>query len=381
MKDTPFSELALIKATFKDRPTRFTVECLLKGRSVRAYLANPGRLWELFLPGRTIYLVKNPSKDRLPYTAVAIEKEGMPIPLHTHLTNDLIEGLIREGKIPGLEDVEVIRREVSFGGNRYDLLLRRGGRPLVLEAKTCTLFGHILAMFPDAITIRGSHHIKGLLRLKEEGIDVGILFVVHWPLARYFMPDYHTDLEFSRNLLGARGKLLIKAIAVRWEDDLSLSGVKELLIPWELIEREAQDRGSYIALFSLAKGLHLKIGKLREVYLRRGYYLYVGSAKRDLTKRMERHRRKRKRAFWHIDYLTKVASFYKGLPIRTSLDIECELSQRLKGVSEWSIPGFGSSDCSCESHLFGMEGDPIKSSPFIGLLQDFRIGAIEKRWL
>ncbi len=38
------------RAEFLSRPNRFAVECLLDGKTVRAHLPNPGRLWELLLP-------------------------------------------------------------------------------------------------------------------------------------------------------------------------------------------------------------------------------------------------------------------------------------------------------------------------------------------
>ena len=42
-------------------------------------------------------------------------------------------------------------------------------------------------------------------------------------------------------------------------------------------------------------------------------------------------------------------------------------------IAGWRIEGFGSSDCSCSSHVFGMEEDPLRTVPFISLLQYFRI--------
>lgn len=366
------------KAVFRSRPNRFTVECLLRGKSVKAYLPNPGRLWELLLPEIPLYLQRNISKDKLPYTVIATEKDGIPVLLHTHLTNAFIEGLIREKKIPGFENMEIIKREVIIGKSRYDFIIRREKREIVLEVKTCTLFGDTLSMFPDAVTERGSRHLLELSRLADKGIDGGVLFVVQWPLAKYFMPDYHTDLAFSMNLLKVRDKLLIKAIALGLNRDLSIDFVKELIIPWELIEREAKDRGAYIIILYLKGNLSIDIGGLGKVSFKKGYYLYVGSAKKELTKRIERHRRKRKRPFWHIDYLRDFASFYKAIPIRTNADLECEIAKGLKRVVEWSIPKFGSSDCTCESHLFGMKEDPIMSPDFIKILKYFRIGRIEE---
>jgi sugar fermentation stimulation protein A len=42
-------------------------------------------------------------------------------------------------------------------------------------------------------------------------------------------------------------------------------------------------------------------------------------------------------------------------------------------IAEWSIPGFGSTDCSCETHLFAMASNPIQSEGFQKLLQYFRM--------
>ena len=63
-----------IKAVFQSRPNRFIVECTVEGRSERAYLPNPGRLWELFFPGSVLYLVKRgeSSKGNTDYTVVAV---------------------------------------------------------------------------------------------------------------------------------------------------------------------------------------------------------------------------------------------------------------------------------------------------------------------
>ncbi len=46
----------LIPATFLSRPNRFVVLCKAQGRTLRAYLPNPGRLWELLLPNACLLL-------------------------------------------------------------------------------------------------------------------------------------------------------------------------------------------------------------------------------------------------------------------------------------------------------------------------------------
>lgn len=366
------------KAIFLERPNRFVVRCRLGSRVLDAYLPNPGRLWELLIPGCTLYLTTNREGVKLPYTVMAMEKKGVPVLLHTHLANDVVEKLLDNSLVPGLEDARIVRREAVFGESRFDFLLQRNGRDMVLEVKNCTLFGNKLAMFPDAVTARGNRHLEGLLTLAASGTDAGVLFVVQWPDAEYFMPEYHTDLAFTRTFLKCRGSIFIEAVALRWNEDLSFANhVKKLNIPWEMIRRKSADAGCYILILRLEVDREIAVGALGNIFFKSGYYLYAGSAKKSLSKRIERHRRRRKNLFWHIDYLREHASLHKVLAIRTENDIECALAADLEKVAESPVPGFGCSDCSCQSHLFHTDRDPLKTLPFIEMLYNYRINAVE----
>jgi sugar fermentation stimulation protein A len=305
---------------------------------------------------------------------VAIEREGLPVLAHTHRTNDLVEHLLRRGILPGLEGAEIARREARHGNSRFDFLLKRGEEEIYLEVKSCTLFGKHVAMFPDAVTARGKKHVEELAELGAEGISGAVVFLICWPRASFFMPDYHTDLEFSRALLQAREKVSILPVALEVARDLSpTSKVRLLEIPWGLLEKEVEDQGSYILILRLPAGKEIIVGKLGKIQFPKGYYLYAGSARKNLTQRLERHKRERKKLFWHIDYLRAQADFHLALPIRASVFLECELADALKKISDWEIPDFGSSDCSCDSHLFGTRADPIHTPRFISLLQYFRM--------
>ena len=371
------------KGLFVKRPNRFVVECSVDDIIVQAYLPNPGRLWELLLPGRTMYLVKNnSSKKKYRYTAVAVEREGTPILLHTHLTNAVVRYLIEHGKIPDLADFRIVKQEVTFGNSRFDFLLQKGDQQFLLEVKSCTLFGKHIAMFPDAVTTRGRKHLIELAALSKRGIQCGVSFRVSWPYADYFLPDYHTDLDFARTFYDFRNDLLFMAAAVEWKSDLTLgTNIHKLAIPWDLIGREAIDSGSYILFLHLADELLLPVGSLGEVNFKQGFYLYAGSAKKNLTKRIQRHLKKRKKFFWHIDYLRDHADRCIALPVRSSTSLEHDLAATLDKISDWSVTGFGSSDCSCKSHLFGMHTDPLESPQFMEMLQYFRIDRLEKELL
>jgi sugar fermentation stimulation protein A len=371
-----------LKGTFIRRLNRFLVECLLEDRLIRAHLPNPGRLWELLLPGRIVYLARSGTAGRrnTAYTIYAVERNNAPVFLHTHMTNRVVEYLIRQKKMPGYENARIVQPEYPTGRSRYDFLLEKDGRPFLLEVKSCTQFGQRIAMFPDAVTDRGRRHITELAAHARNGVACGVIFLSHCSHAEYFLPDYHTDYAFARTFLDARKDLLIKAISVDWKKDLSLGArVGELVIPWNLLEREAKDSGSYLLILHLPEDRLITMGGQGEIFFRRGFYIYAGSARKNLTRRIERHLRRRKNFFWHIDYLRDQAGHIMAIPIRSSENLEHVLTDELRRVSSWFIPGFGSSDCACETHLFGMDENPIHSPKFIALLQYFRIDRLEKK--
>lgn len=371
----------ILHATFKSRPNRFVVLCTCEGKALRAYLPNPGRLWELLFPGVKLALVKYPpsAERKLNYLVVAVEHNGQWIMLHTHHTNTVARRLIERNQIPGLEGAKVVQPEYKIGHSRFDFLLRKDGRDILLEVKSCTLFHHTLAMFPDAISARATKHLLKLEELSRTGCTTAVLFVVHSPRMKYFMPEHHTDLLFTQTLATVKDRVMIRAVSVEWNEDLSLGpAVQNLTIPWDLVNREAHDSGSYIVVLRMEQVKAIEVGGLGKVKFRTGFYCYLGSAKQHLTKRLARHQRIIKKYNWHIDYLREHAAFHAAIPIRTSADLECEIAASLNKIADWQISGFGCSDCNCPSHLFALKDDPVHSPKFIEMLLYFRMGKLEE---
>jgi sugar fermentation stimulation protein A len=337
---------------------------------------------ELLLPGRPVYLVKERKEEtrKTAYTMVAIEREGVPVMLHTHRTNDVARFLLDRRRIPGLKRARVKASEVTVGRSRFDFLLEEGRKRTFLEVKSCTLFGRQVAMFPDAVTERGARHLRELARLTGNETRGAVLFIVHWPYAQVFMPDYHTDPAFAKAFLEARDKIQMIPISVRWNSDLTLgSDIRLLEIPWRHIENEHKDRGSYLIIIRLPAARSLSVGQLGVTVFPPGFYVYVGSAMRALDRRMARHRQRRKRFHWHIDILRSVAEFRSALAIRASTSLECEIARAMMAIAQWTIPNFGSTDCDCSTHLFGFPDDPLYREDFHRLVQHFRMDRYEPR--
>ncbi len=368
-----------IQADFEARLNRFMVRCLLGGRSVLAYLANPGRLWEILGPGRKLYLVPSPASRKLPYTVVAADIDGQPVLLHTHWTNFYAEKLLSQQLVPGLEGWTLKKKELPLDSSRFDFLLEGKEGLMALEVKTCTLFARHLAFFPDAVTDRGRRHLLTLDSLAQEpGWQSAVLFVVWWPQARYFLPDFHTDWRFAQAFLETRKRIHFSAIAIGLDHNLQPDPrtLHPLTIPWSLLETEARDSGAYILIIEIDNYSVLRVGKRGDIEFPPGYYLYVGSARRNLNSRLRRHQRQRKRTFWHIDYLLARAKLAQVLAIRTASALECPIALSLSQIAE-PIPGFGASDCHCLSHLFFLPSDPRHFLPFVNVLHEFRYRRLE----
>ena len=117
-------------------------------------------------------------------------------------------------------------------------------------------------------------------------------------------------------------------------------------------------RGSYILLIELPKAQTISVGKLKTVLFSRGYYAYVGSAMGGIKGRLGRHLGTNKKTHWHIDYLLEKATVDEAIVCESENRTECVIAQAL-GAQFDTIPGFGSSDCKCHSHLF-LAGEEMK---------------------
>ena len=107
---------------------------------------------------------------------------------------------------------------------------------------------------------------------------------------------------------------------------------------------------SYQLFINVTKEINIKVGKLGRFIFPAGSYVYTGSAKKNIDKRIERHLSKKKNLHWHIDYLLNNDAV-QIINTKKSEITECVLNKKTKGTI--IIDGFGSSDCNlcCRSHL------------------------------
>ena len=123
---------------------------------------------------------------------------------------------------------------------------------------------------------------------------------------------------------------------------------------------EGRTPGVYHLVLRLAERATLRVGRLGRFTFPAGYYVYTGSAMSGLGARLARHRRRRKKLRWHIDYLLRRAELVEVVAIPSRRSIECARNRRVMRMqgAEVVAPGFGSSDCRCPAHLVWFRSPP-----------------------
>ena len=101
--------------------------------------------------------------------------------------------------IEELSGYPTIRREVKVSAHsRLDLCLEGSNGNCFVEVKNVTLAVDGTAAFPDAVSERGTKHLKELMRLKRQGHRAAIVFVIQSGDCGNFRPADEIDREYGR---------------------------------------------------------------------------------------------------------------------------------------------------------------------------------------
>lgn len=192
----------LVEGRFVARDNRFRVTVEVAQRWTWAHLPNSGRLGELLVPSRRVLLAERLGRGRKTgYDLGLVEMDGNWISVDARLPNDLVEEALRADQLAPLAGYPTLRREVPFGGSRFDFLLQAPGRsPCLVEVKSVTLVVDGLACFPDAVTLRGRRHLEELVSALEMGYRAAVVFVVQRGDAGGFRPHDESDPDFGQAL-------------------------------------------------------------------------------------------------------------------------------------------------------------------------------------
>jgi sugar fermentation stimulation protein A len=195
----------LIPGKLIRRYKRFLADIELEsGEMVTAHCTNSGSMKSCLETGARVYLslAKDP-KRKTKYTWEMIEIAGRWVGVNTSIPNQLAFETIKNQKITGLRGYTDVKREVTFGKSRIDLRATNAHETCFIEVKNVTLKEGHLAMFPDAVTLRGKKHLDTLMEIKSQGMRAVMLYVVQRTDVELFAPATGIDPEYSETLIRA----------------------------------------------------------------------------------------------------------------------------------------------------------------------------------
>jgi len=196
---------------FRKRINRFVAEVCLDGKSIAAFLPNTGRLEELLIPETRVILEKRREGGKTQFDMLLIETLEYPsknpiwVNLDSRLPPKLLARAIEMELIPEFENTRKILFEPLYSAGRFDLLLESHSGTTFIETKSVNLVdSEGTARFPDAVTTRGTKHIRALIEKCAEGVSACIAFIVTRRDALAFSPFSERDGEFAEALFCAK---------------------------------------------------------------------------------------------------------------------------------------------------------------------------------
>ena len=207
----------LLPGILVKRYKRFLADIVLEdGSTVTVHCPNSGSMKGCATPGSRVYISRSSNPGRkFPFTWELVETDGFWAGINTALPNRLVRDAIENGTVAELQGYETLRPEVPYGEHsRIDLLLESPNQRCFVEVKNVTLVEDGLALFPDAVTIRGQKHLNELMRVVREGDRGVIFFTVQRGDGASVSPADAIDPEYGR-LLRLAMKSGVEALAYR----------------------------------------------------------------------------------------------------------------------------------------------------------------------
>ena len=198
---------SLIKGKLIKRYKRFFVDVKINNEIVTAHCPNTGSMKGLLNEGNEVYLLKHDDpKRKLKYGLEIIKARNNFVGVNTHLANKIVNHGLINNLIKELKNNDSIKPEVFFDKEtRFDFLIEKNRQKIFVEVKNVTLFRNKkTAEFPDAITSRGSKHLRALINAIKKGYKSYLIFLIQVQNMENFKVARDIDEEYYKNYLFAK---------------------------------------------------------------------------------------------------------------------------------------------------------------------------------
>ena len=190
----------LLQGTLIKRYKRFFVDIKYNNKIITIYCPNSGSMMGLLNKGNKVWFSKSDNpKRKLKYTLEIIQVEKKMVGINTLIANKIVLEALNQKKIKNLAEFDNIKTEVKFSDKtRFDFLISNNKEKCFLEVKNVTLVRkEKIAEFPDAITSRGTKHLKELIAAKKKGLKSYILYLIQREDCKTFKIAKDIDQEYK----------------------------------------------------------------------------------------------------------------------------------------------------------------------------------------
>ncbi len=205
--DSPLQTAFLLR-----RYKRFLADIkLASGEEITIHCPNTGSMKNCIVEGgQCWYSTSDNPKRKYPHTwEIATTPGGHLAGINTGRANGLVREAIEAGVISELSGYSSIRAEVKYGqeNSRIDFLLSSESRDdCYVEVKSVTLctdsdeLSRGEGLFPDAVSQRGSKHLRELIEMKKQGHRAVLVFCVQHTGILQVSPADEIDAVYGETL-------------------------------------------------------------------------------------------------------------------------------------------------------------------------------------
>ena len=204
---------SLIKGKLIQRYKRFFTDIEVNNKILTAHCPNTGSMMGLLAKGNSAWVTKNNDpKRKLKFTLEMIKVKQRIIGVNTHRANRIVEHALNNKLIDEFKSIKNIKAEFKYSDNtRFDFLCDKK----ILEVKNVTLLrDNVIAEFPDAVTSRGSKHLKMLINSIKKGYKPYVLFLTQIQDINEFKIAKDIDKNYYKDYIEAK-KAGVNFIAYR----------------------------------------------------------------------------------------------------------------------------------------------------------------------
>ena len=204
---------SLIKGKLIKRYKRFFVDIEVNNKIITAHCPNTGSMLGLLNKNNIVWISpQNDPKRKLKYTLEIIKVKKKLIGVNTHRANRIVEHGLKNKLIKEFKKIKKIKSEFKYSDDtRFDFLCDNK----ILEVKNVTLIrNNDLAEFPDAVTTRGSKHLKKLINSIKNGYKPYVLFLTQIQGINNFKIARDIDINYFNDYIEAK-KAGVNFIAYR----------------------------------------------------------------------------------------------------------------------------------------------------------------------